>query len=316
LKNRSNTILLAIIACLMWSTVYPAIKIGLEYAPPFHFAGLRFMISGLMILPFTLKPSAFIKMFREHWKVVLGVTSLQTLLNYSLFYQGMKLVPGALGAVIVGSQPLITAVVAAFMIKEEKLTGNKILTIIVGISGVILISAGRQAFKLGTIAELLGVLMIFSANFATATSNVIISAKSKGLNPFVLSSFSLFTGGAMIYILSLLTEQQPAWDLPGKYWAILGWLSFTSAFAFSVWYYLLQRPGVKVSELNLWKFIIPALGAVLSWVFVPGENPEWLTIAGILIITVSLIGFFRSNGGKDRKEVAAVIPDSENIVHE
>jgi drug/metabolite transporter (DMT)-like permease len=305
LKNRSNTIFLAIIACLIWSTVYPAIKIGLNYAPPFHFAGIRFIIAGIMILPFTVGPSAFIKMLKEHWKVVIGVTSLQTLLNYSLFYQGMKLVPGALGAVIVGSQPLITAVVASFIIKEEKLSANKILTIILGISGVILISAGRQAFKLGTMAELIGVLMIFSANFATATSNVIISARSKGLNPFVLSSFSLFTGGAMIYILSLLTEQQPAWDQPGKYWAILGWLSFTSAFAFSIWYYLLQRPGVKVSELNLWKFIIPALGAVLSWIFVPDEHPEWITITGILIITFSLIGFFRSNGEKKKREASA-----------
>jgi drug/metabolite transporter (DMT)-like permease len=188
------------------------------------------------------------------------------------------------------------------MIKEEKLSGNKILTIIIGISGVVLISAGRQAFKLGTLAELIGVLMIFSANFATATSNVIISARSRGMNPFVLSSFSLFTGGVMIFIMSLFTEQQPPWDLPGKYWAILGWLSFTSAFAFSIWYYLLQRPGVKVSELNLWKFIIPAVGAVLSWVFVPDEHPEWLTITGILIITVSLIGFFRSNEEKKKRE--------------
>ena len=280
MKNRSNTVFLAIIACLIWSTVYPAIKIGLDYAPPFHFAGIRFIIAGLMILPFTAGYAAYIKMIREHWKVVIGVTTLQTLLNYSLFYQGMTLVPGALGAVIVGSQPLVTAVVAAFMIKNEKLSGRKIFTIILGISGVILISAGRQAFKLGTLAELLGVIMIFSANFATATSNVIISARSNGLNPFVLSSFSLFSGGALIFMLSVFTEQQPSWDQPVKYWGILAWLSFTSAFAFSIWYYLLQRPGVRVSELNLWKFIIPALGAVLSWIFVPGEDPEWLTVTG------------------------------------
>jgi drug/metabolite transporter (DMT)-like permease len=302
LKNRYNTIFLAIIACLLWSTVYPAIKIGLEYAPPFHFAGIRFIVSGLMILPFTARSPLYIKMIRDHWRMVLWVTALQTLLNYSLFYHGLKLVPGAIGAIIVGSQPLITAIVSAIMIKEEKLSWNKILTIIVGISGVVLISAGRQALRLGTIVELLGVLMIFGANFATATSNVIISARSKGMNPFVLSSFTLFTGGIIIFIMSLLTEQQPPLDLPAKYWVILGWLSFTSASAFSIWYYLLQRPGVKVSELNLWKFIIPVTGAVLSWVFVPGEHPDWLTITGIIIISVSLIGFFRSNDKKKKRE--------------
>jgi drug/metabolite transporter (DMT)-like permease len=70
-----------------------------------------------------------------------------------------------------------------------------------------------------------------------------------------------------------------------------------SAFAFSLWFKLLQRPQVKVSELNLFKFIIPVVGAILSWLLVPGEKPEWLTITGMVIITASLIGFYK-NGNK------------------
>jgi drug/metabolite transporter (DMT)-like permease len=81
---------------------------------------------------------------------------------------------------------------------------------------------------------------------------------------------------------------------PLVYWLDLIWLSFISAFAFSLWFKLLQRPGVKVSELNLWKFIIPVVGAVLSWLLVPGEYPEWLTITGMIIITGSLILFYSS----------------------
>ena len=108
--SKRNTTFWAIIACLLWSTAYAGIKLGLQYDTPLHFAGIRFIISGLMILPFTVRPSAYIKMIRENWKVVAMVMGLQTLINYSLFYLGMDLVPGALGAVIVGSQPLVTAV--------------------------------------------------------------------------------------------------------------------------------------------------------------------------------------------------------------
>jgi drug/metabolite transporter (DMT)-like permease len=228
------------------------------------------------------------------------VTALQTILNYSLFYYGLKLVPGAIGAVIVGSQPLLTAIVSAIMIKADRLTLSKILTIATGIAGVVLISAGRQALHLGTASELLGILMIFSANLATSFSNVLISAGNKKLNPFVLSSFSLFTGGVLIFILSLIFEEQPGIHLPFSYWATLAWLSLVAAVAFSLWYKLLQRPGVKVSELNLWKFIIPGLGGVLSWILLPDEHPDWLTISGIVIITVSLILFFRSNGTRGK----------------
>ncbi len=246
-----------------------------------------------MILPFTVKPGIYFKMIREHWRVFAWVTFLQTFLNYTLFYHGLDLVPGALGAVIVGSQPLVTAVVAAIMNKDDKLTKKKIITIIFGISGVILISAGRQALELGTATELLGVVLILIANIATATSNVIVSLRSDGINPLVLSSSSLFIGGLVIYLLSIPVEGSHG-PQPMEYWLILLWLSFMSAFAFSLWFKLLQRPGVKVSELNLWKFIIPVVGAILSWLFVPGEKPEWLTITGMVIITISLILFYKS----------------------
>jgi drug/metabolite transporter (DMT)-like permease len=295
LYTKGNTIFWAIVACLLWSTAYASIKLGLQYDTPFHFAGIRFIISGLIILPFTVKPAAYIKMIRSHWQVVAWVTSLQIVINYSLFYQGLNLVPGALGAVIYGAQPLIIAIVAAILHKDDKLTRKKIVTIIFGISGVILISAGRQAFKLGTGLELVGVLMIMTGNIATAVSNVIISIRSREIDPFVLSSSSLFFGGIILYLISIPMEGGPKEPYPVKYWMILGWLSFMAATAFSIWFKLLQRPGVKVSELNLWKFITPVTGAGLSWFLIPDEHPEWLTISGMIIITISLIMYYKNS---------------------
>ena len=299
--KRDDTIFWAIVTCLLWSTAYAGIKIGLEYDTPLHFAGLRFTLAGLMIIPFTVKPARFISMIRENWKLVLWITLFQTVITYSLFYLGMDMVPGALGAVIVGSQPLVTAVVAALMHKEDRLTGRKIVTIIFGITGVIMISAGRQALKLGGLIELLGVFMILSANVSTAVSNVLVSLKGKGINPFVLSSTSLLLGGIIILLISIPLEGKPTEPMPVKYWLVLLWLSFMAATAFSIWYILLQRPHVKVSELNLWKFIIPVVGAILSWLLVPAEKPEWLTVTGMFIITFSLILFYK-NGIKIHSE--------------
>jgi drug/metabolite transporter (DMT)-like permease len=295
LNNKGNTIFWAIIACLLWSTAYAGIKLGLKYDTPFHFSGIRFIISGVIILPFTVKPSIFIRMVIENWKVIAWVTFLQIVVNYSLFYHGLNLVPGALGAVIYGAQPLIIAIVAAVMHKDDKLTRKKILTILFGISGVILISAGRQAFKLGTALELLGIIMILVANVATGISNVMISLNRKDMNPFVLSACSLFFGGIILYLISIPVEGRPKGPLPTEYWLILAWLCFMAASAFSIWYKLLQRPGVRVSELNLWKFITPVSGAGLSWLLIPDEYPEWLTISGMIIITISLIIYYTNN---------------------
>lgn len=225
----------------------------------------------------------------------------QTVLNYILFYKGMDLVPGAIGAIVIGSQPLIIALTAALMIKEETLNLRKVSIIIIGISGVILVSLGRQGLKLGTAGELLGVIMILGANTCSAISNVVVSKKGKGINPFVLSSFSLLAGGLLIWLLSLLTEPPfiyPRGEGAVTYWISLGWLSFMSSVAFTIWYILLQRPGVKVSDLNFYKFIIPVFGAIISWLLIEGERPQWLTITGMVVITASLILFYRCSHQK------------------
>ena len=302
IRQHYNTIAWAIITCLLWSTAYPLIKIGLQYSTPLHFAGSRFILAGLMILPFTLKPGEYIRMVKANMSLVIWVTVLQTLINYTLFYIGMERVPGAIGAVIVGSQPFVTAIVSRILIREERFTRAKVVTIILGLAGIVLVSAGRQKFNFSGPAELVGIVFIFIANISTATSNVMISKNGKNMNPLVLSSFSLLIGGLIIFLFSFAVEDVPSKpDFPLNYWLVMIWLAFMSAFTFSKWYVLLKRPEVKVSDLNLWKFIIPVFGAILSWIIVPGENPDWVTIIGMIIISLSLIYFFGITGRRERK---------------
>lgn len=299
MNKRSNTILLAILTCLLWSTVYALIKTGLKYDTPLFFAGKRFILSGIILLPFAGRLPEYANILKNHRKLLFYVTLLQIILNYILFYWGMNLVPGALGAIIVGSQPLITALVAAAFTDDDTITRKKISVIISGIAGVILISSARQVLRLGSASEILGVILIMGANISTSVSNVIISVKSKGANPVALNAMSLAAGGLVIFLLAAATEKPAViTDLRAEYWLTLIWLSLTSAIGFSTWYKLLQRPEVKVSELNLWKFIIPVFGAIISWMVVPEEKPDLMTVAGIVIISSSLIFFFRGIKGR------------------
>lgn len=42
ISKLKSTTFLAILACLLWSTAFVGIKIGLEYTTPMQFAGTRF----------------------------------------------------------------------------------------------------------------------------------------------------------------------------------------------------------------------------------------------------------------------------------
>ena len=68
---------------------------------------------------------------------------------------------------------------------------------------------------------------------------------------------------------------------------ILSWLALLSACAFAIWFHLLQR--IAVSELNLWKFLIPLSGAILSWLLLAGESPDAISIGGMLLVALGII---------------------------
>jgi drug/metabolite transporter (DMT)-like permease len=288
-----STAFLAIIACLLWSTAFVGVKIGLKYNSPFQFAGIRFFISGLLILPFIANLKQKILELKGNVGKIFLVGFIQTFLQYALFYKGMDLVPGALGAMVIGSGPLFIAIVAHFLMPGDTITGKKMLSIAIGLAGIAIISFGRKG--MGATGDLvnIGILILISNNILSGFGNILVASDRKRIPPLVLSSFSMIIGGSILFILGLLTEGYQQGPFPFEYYFSLAWLSFLSAAAISIWYTLLKRPGVKVSELNFWKFIIPVLGAMLSWLILPDENPTLIAITGMILVAIALITLSR-----------------------
>ena len=290
MKNSfSNTSFLAVIACLLWSSAFVGIKIGLQYTTPLQFAGIRFFFAGLLILPFCGPLNGFFRFVKKNTSIIFIVSFFQTSLLYALFYLGLNMLPGALAAIVVGSGPLFTALVAHFSVHDDKLGLTKLLSIFLGIIGVAIISLNRFECGLDNGSDLAGILLLVLANISSAVGNVIVMKHKFNVSPLLLNSAQLMIGGICLFVLSIPVEGFSIQINPSEYYLSLLWLSFLSAAAFSIWFFLLNRPGIKVSDLNLWKFIIPVCGAILSWIILPGENPDLISVIGMLIIALSLI---------------------------
>ena len=93
-------------------------------------------------------------------------------------------------------------------------------------------------------------------NILSGFNNVIIASDRKKIPPLVISSASMGIGGLALFLLSIPVEGLDLSPKPPVYFVALGWLSLLSAVAVSIWLSLLKRPGTKVSDLNLWKFLI------------------------------------------------------------
>lgn len=284
-----KTKLLAILACVLWGSAFAGAKIGFEYTTPLHLSGMRFMLAGILLIPFLFYQKVDWKSNLKQWRYMLLFGFLQTFMQYGLFFMGLKDVPGAISAIIIGGGPLFVAILAHLTIADDKLTGRKILAISLGLIGITFISLTRGSVGEVNASFYYGIGLLIISNIIGASTNIIV-AKNKGrVSPVMLTAFANFTGGVLLYIVSFFTEDWYIQDYTAEFYFAWFWLALIPAAGFSIWYTLLQKPGVKVSELNIWKFVIPVTGAVLSWVLLPDEVPDVYSVTGILIITTALI---------------------------
>lgn len=280
----------AIIACLLWGSAFAGAKIGLQYADPILLSGMRFTLAGLLLVPVMIVKKVDLRGALKYWKFMLLFAFVQTFLQYGLFFMGLDKVPAATSAMIIGAGPLFVAIMAHLTLADDRMTLRKMAAIAMGLSGVVFISMSKGAVFSNDPSFWLGVGLLVLSNIVGSFTNImVVKKRSYNISPIALTSFANFTGGLMLLLASLVVEKPVIQPYPLKFYFALLWLAFIPAAAFSLWYGLLQRPGVKVSELNIWKFIVPVSGVVLSWILLADEKPDVASVLGILIITAAIL---------------------------
>lgn len=282
---------LAVFATTLWGSAFAGAKIGFEYMPPMMLSGFRFMLAGLLLVPVAFLTKLDWKAQLKNWRFMLLFGFIQTFLQYGLFYAGLDLVPGALAAIIIGAGPLFIAVLAHLTLPDDKLSVRKSLSIALGLLGVIFISISGGVDNELNPHFYRGITLLLISNIVGSYTNILVIKQKSPVSPLLLTLVANFSGGLLLFLVSLFVEPTDSLSssLPVEFYGALLWLAIIPAAGFTAWYHLLQRPGVKVSELNILKFIIPVVGVLLSWWLLPSESPTWISIIGILIISGSVV---------------------------
>lgn len=279
----------AILACLLWGSAFAGAKIGFQYADPIYLSGLRFTLAGILLMPVMWLKGVHLAPALRHWRFMLLFAFMQTYLQYGLFFLGLDKVPGATAAIIIGGGPLFVAIMAHLSLSNDKMTLRKIMAILLGLSGVVFISLAKGQFTSDNPGFYLGIGLLLLSNLVGGYTNImVVKKKQYNISPIALTSFANFTGGLMLLLTSFVLEKPEIKGYPAEFYLALLWLAIIPAAGFSLWYSLLQRPEVKVSELNMWKFVVPVSGCILSWLLLPGEKPDIPSVIGIIIITLAL----------------------------
>jgi drug/metabolite transporter (DMT)-like permease len=276
--------------CVVWSSTWLAIKIGLRDLPPVSFVAIRFVIAlAVLVLVSAGRVSLLPKRASDY--ILLAFTGLLMFaLNYPLLFWGEKYVSSGLAAVLQASIPIFGMIFAHFLLPEEPMRWQRMLGAIIALGGVALI-CGRLLDRGGLMAFWGGLGIVVGAASA-AFSNVLLKRRALELAPAMLAAWQMIFGVIPLLGLGLMVDGNPLhFHWSGTAWFCLLYLAVIgSSLTFLLLYWLLPR--MTVTNLQTISLITPPGAVAFGWLL-GGETFSFSFLIGACFVLVGVWMIFR-----------------------
>jgi len=272
---------------LLWSTGFIFTKYGLPYAEPFTFLAIRFGIVVLILLIVVLVTRAT---WPQSWAavfhiVVAGVFAHAIYLGGA--FAGMATgVNAGISALLVGVQPLLTAVLAGPML-GERVTARQWTGLGLGFIGVWLVVSNSLLDASGeTAISLAGFLWHMLALFGITMGVLYQKRFCADMNLRTGSLIQFTAATALVAIAALLFEDNSV-EWTGKFLFSLGWLVLVLSIGAMTLLWVLVRHDAASNVASLF-YLVPPVTALIAW-FMFGDIVTLTTIAGMVVVATAII---------------------------
>jgi drug/metabolite transporter (DMT)-like permease len=269
---------------LIWSTSFLWIKIGVQEVGPMALVAFRMLFGAITAVAIAVYQK--VKWPRD-WKTwrnfaILGPTSLAIPIFFISW--GERTIDSAVASILNATVPLFTIVIAHFWLSDDKMTLQKVLGLLVGFAGVVVLlsedlSASAHNSVIGQAAVILAAIFYaWSAVFARKVTQH-VAGLARGAAP-------LITATMFMWLIAPFIEKPfkvPALPIT---WVAALWLGILgSGLAMLMYYYLIHEIGP--TRATLVTYLFPIGGVVFGVIFL-NEHLSWQLLAGTLLIVSSL----------------------------
>jgi len=266
---------------LLWSTGFIGAKFGLPYAEPLTFLSIRY------VLVITLMTALALAM-RAPWPrkprqiLHIGVTGL---LVHGFYLGGVFVaihhgLPAGIAALIVGMQPLLTALGAGWLL-GERVTARQWIGLALGFIGVALVVSNKAGTGAATMSDFGMMLVPVTVALFAITLGTLYQKR-------FCPTFDLRTGSVVQFVPTLALTALLAWGLEtrqvtwsGEFLFALGWLVIVLSLGAISLLNLLIRSGSAVNVASLF-YLTPPTTALMAWALF-GETLTALAVTGMAV---------------------------------
>lgn len=282
--------------CVIWSTTWAAIKIGVEETPPMVGLALRFTVAALVLLLAVVFSGRKIAFDALSLRLYSQIGLINMALSYYCTYWGTQYIPSGLASILWAALPLFVGLFAHLLLATERQGWQGISAMVLAVVGVVVILSDESLIintrvLVGSLVVLLGVMV-------SAYPTVVLKKVQAHYDPLTLTTMSMLIGAVVHLIGATISGEWLRMVWSWRNVASFLYLGvFGSALAFFVYYSLLRE--IAVVKLSFVTFITPVFATVIGWVWL-AEPVTLREVLGALIIFAGLIFY-------DWKKYAALV---------
>ncbi len=306
-KEKMKTkIWLALLALyVVWGSTYLGIKVAIETIPPFFQAGIRFFISGLILLIWQRAAGSEMPT-RRQWISTAIIGILLLLGGNGLLSWAEQFIPSGIAAIIIGSIPMFLVIAEAIRPNGIKPTLRAMIGLLIGFAGIFILVGPSEISGSDTQLNPFGVVALLTACILWSIGSIYSKTADLPKSSLMTTGSEMLMGSLGLFVVSFLTGELHGWDIAEVSSRSLVGLAYLitigSLVGFGSYIWLLQN--APISLVATYAYVNPIVAVLIgSWL---GDEPlephTWLATA-IIIGSVIFINSSRKIVKKEAQEV-------------
>lgn len=284
--NHSEWFMLIILS-ILWGGSFFFVGVAVKAIPPLTIVSLRVALASLTLFAVVHFSGLRLPIRRDVWIAFFGMSLLNNVIPFSLIVWGQTHIASGLASILNATTPLFTVIAAHIWTRDEKMTSMKVLGVVIGFSGVIIMIGYEALAGLG--GSIYGQFAVLGAAVSYSFAGIYGRRfRHLGIKPIVTATGQVTASSVILIPTALLVENPFTIPSPGlEVWsAIMGLAVLSTAIAYILYFRVLATAGA--TNVLLVTLLIPVSALLLGTTFL-GEQFELKHLFGMGLISLGLL---------------------------
>lgn len=277
---------LLLVLSLLWGGSFLFNGILVKTLPPLTIVTGRVLIAAVALNLIVRATGHAMPRDGKSWAAFFVMGLINNMIPFCLIVWGQTHIASGLASILNATTPLFGVVVAHLLTADEKMTGNRLLGVLVGFAGVAYMIGFDALRDLGT--NVLAQLAVLGAALSYSFAGIYGRRfRRMGMAPLLPAAGQVTASSVLMLPIALVVDQPWTFAAPSAeaWMALLGLALLSTAVAYVLFFRILATAGA--TNLMLVTFLIP-VSAILLGAAILGEQLQAKHLIGMAMIAIGL----------------------------